>query len=273
MIIISNKPGQLGNLLFIYANFLAYGLENNVTIFNPAFYQYSKYFKKTSRHFFSVNRILYVFCFVCARILFKIKIKNSLITSIALNWDTTVDLENAPQLKSNFCFVQGWLFRSNKLVIKHKQKIVDFFTPTTFLKNKLDAFFTQFNKNETIVGIHIRHGDYKDFENGKYFYSVEKYFEIIKKLTLIAEIRNPHFLICSNEEINLTKKELNDLKITFAPGHELLDMYCLAKCNYIVGPPSTYSMWASFYGNVPQYMLEDVNKDITITDFKINLSS
>jgi hypothetical protein len=275
MIIISNKPGQLGNLLFVYANFLAYGLENSVTIFNPAFYQYSSYFKSTCKFHFSVNRLVYVFCFICARILFKFKVKNSLITSIALNWDTTVDLENAPQLKSNFCFVQGWLYRSDKLMTKHKQNILHFFEPQKVFKSKLNDFFRQNFKinEEIIIAIHIRLGDYKNFKNGKYYYTMVQYIEIINKLALLFSARNPHFLICSNEQVNLNEKKLNNLKITFAPGHELLDMYCLANCHYIAGPPSTYSMWASFYGNVPLYMIEDVEKEINLNDFKINLSS
>lgn len=271
MIIISNRPGQLGNLIFVYANFLAYGFENRVTIYNPAFYEYRSYFSGSSS--FSGSKLFYRLCYVISRLLFKFKIRTGFVTVIALDWGTTFDLENAPQLKSSFCFVQGWLFRSNKLLIKHKQKIVDFFTPTEFFKNKLDDFFVQFNKNETVIGIHIRHGDYKTFEDGKYFYTVEQYLEIIKKLALLFENKTPHFVICSNEKINLSVQDTKGLKITYAPGHELLDMYCLANCNYIAGPPSTYSMWASFYGNVPLYMIHDVNKSIETHDFKINLSS
>lgn len=274
MIIISNKPGQLGNLLFIYANFLAYGLENNVTIFNPAFYQYSNYFKSTSKFYFFVNRLVYVFCFICARILVKFKVKNSQLTAISINWDERVDLNYEPRLTSRFCFVQGWLYRSDKLMIKHKQNIAHFFEPQKVFKSKLKDFFCQHFKinEEIIIAIHMRLGDYKNFENGKYYYSMAQYLEIINKLALLFSPRNPHFLICSNEQVSLNEKETNNLKITSAPGHELLDMYCLANCNYIAGPPSTYSMWASFYGNVPLYMIEDVEKEINLNDFKINLS-
>jgi hypothetical protein len=30
-----------------------------------------------------------------------------------------------------------------------------------------------------------------------------------------------------------------------------VDLYSLARCDYVFGPPSTYSQWASFYGNKP----------------------
>ena len=275
MIIISNKPGQLGNLLFIYANFLAYGLENKVKVFNPSFYQYHKYFKSTSSSSLSINKIIYTFCYLTARILFRLKIKTALISALALDWGESVDLENESQLNSKLCFVQGWLFRSDNLMINHKTDITRFFEPEELFKNKINSFFAKnfTGTNCSIIAIHIRLGDYKTFENGKYYYTIEQYLNIIKNLALLFKTQNPHFLICSNEQINLSKKETDGLKITFAPGHELLDMYCLANCNYIVGPPSTYSMWASFYGAVPLYMIEDANKEIVIDDFKINLSA
>jgi hypothetical protein len=41
-----------------------------------------------------------------------------------------------------------------------------------------------------------------------------------------------------------------------APGLPILDMYALARCSLIVGPPSTFSGWASFAGNTPVYFME-----------------
>ena len=42
-----------------------------------------------------------------------------------------------------------------------------------------------------------------------------------------------------------------------AGGSELEDLYTLAACDLIVGPRSTYSGWASLYGDVPRYVIED----------------
>ena len=46
-------------------------------------------------------------------------------------------------------------------------------------------------------------------------------------------------------------------------------MYSLAECDYIVGPPSTFSTWASFYGNVPIYRITDPSAEFSIADFKV----
>jgi hypothetical protein len=269
MIIISNKPGQLGNLLFIYANFLAYGIENNLAIVNPSFYEYRSYFASTSGFSFHRNKLVYSACYVICRVLSRLNIKTAFINVMALDWSEEVDLEKAPELKSTFCFVQGWLYRSERLLTKHRETIKDFFKPSASLNDKLnDFFYTKFSDTrETIIGIHIRRGDYKTFENGAYYYSMETYAGIIKQLSELFKDKNPHFLICSNESVNLPNEDMTGIKMTSAPNHELLDMYALARCHYIAGPPSTYSMWASFYDNTPLYMIKDPLKNIDLFDF------
>lgn len=268
MIVISNKPGQLGNLLFIYGHFLAYGKEQDVRIVNPSFYGYKSYFAATAGFSFYRNKAAYSFCYLLSRLLFRLRVKSRFISVMALEWGQEADLEKTPELKSTVCFVQGWLFRSDRLFKKHETVIRDFFVPAASFKKNLDLFFEKHfpDPTETIIGIHIRRGDYKTFEEGKYFYSVEDYSRIIQQLALLFKDRNPHFLVCSNEKISFGSG-LSHLKITPGPGHELLDLYALSRCHYISGPPSTYSMWASFYGSRPLYMIKDVTCSIRESDF------
>lgn len=271
MIIISSRPGQLGNLLIIYSGFLAYGLETGTTIKNPAFYEYRKYFLGTSTFSFSGNKLAYRICYLLSRVLYKLNVKTKFINIVALEWDESINIENDKSLSSVICFVQGWLFRSNSLLLKHRKHILDFFVPNPLLESRIDAYFSStFTKSiDIIIGVHIRRGDYKRFESGKYFYEIWEYINVLKELEVLFKSRNLHFLLCSNEVIDL--KDFSDLKspVSLAMNHELLDMYSLARCNYIIGPPSTYSMWASFYGNVPLYMMHDLSKKILKEDFKV----
>jgi len=57
------------------------------------------------------------------------------------------------------------------------------------------------------------------------------------------------------------------IKTHFGTGHFIEDLYTLASCDYIIGPPSTFTMWASFYGRVPLYKIIDRNKLQEIDDF------
>jgi len=270
MIIISNKPGQLGNLLFVYANFLAYGTEYHTRILNPSFYPYKSYFSATKGFSLSCNRFFYAGSYLVSRVLFRLSVRTKFIRVIALDWDEALDLEKSHALESTFCFVQGWLFRSEHLLAKHIGKIRAFFVPSDPLSLRLQDFFEKNfqDPRETIIGIHVRRGDYRTFENGRYYYSVDQYVTVIRQLQALFSDRQPHFLICSNEKIDLPPELRGPVKITAAPGHELLDMYSLARCHYIAGPPSTYSMWASVYGNKPLYMIKDPEASIMPDDFK-----
>jgi hypothetical protein len=46
-------------------------------------------------------------------------------------------------------------------------------------------------------------------------------------------------------------------------------LYVLAGCHYLVGPPSTFTLWASYYGATPLYQVEDPDKAFSINDFKV----
>jgi hypothetical protein len=74
---------------------------------------------------------------------------------------------------------------------------------------------------------------------------------------LVAEHagRKVHFLICSNETI--PADQLTGLSYSFGLGDLIEDLYNLSECNYNAGPPSTFSMWASFYGDRLLYLMID----------------
>ena len=51
MLIISAKSGQLGNRLLLFANFIAWAIEHNLTVLNPAFDEYAEFFVGTAGDF------------------------------------------------------------------------------------------------------------------------------------------------------------------------------------------------------------------------------
>ena len=195
------------------------------------------------------------------------KINLNFISVTYLDWSQHYNLDQDNKLsRKGLHFIQGWEFLAIKLLTTHKATIHQFFQPEINLKNTIDNFFRSIGQSKDLVGVHIRQGDYKFFEQGKFFYEVEDYLSIMKSL----KEKNPEisFLICTNNK-SISSQDFGTLNVTFAPGHELIDLYLLAKCNYIMGPPSTYSLWASFYGNVPLYQIEDKKRAISLNDFKL----
>lgn len=275
MIVFSNKPGQLGNMLFIYANLLAWSLEHRVRIANPAFYSYQRYFRGTQAKPVVFAKLTYGLSFFTARVLHRLKIRLSFLSVACLGWDESLDLDReGEQFKKGLCFLQGWLYRAPVSTLKYEKEIRSFFEPLQDYTLALDDFFrSRFTTaGELIVGVHIRRGDYKSFENGKYFYDISDYRNLMQNLLSLFPGRKLHFLVCSNEKLVGADLNIDGASVTMAMNHELLDMYSLSRCHYIIGPPSTYSMWASVYGKVPLYRIADPAKKITLGDFAVHSS-
>lgn len=275
MLIISNKSGQLSNRLSIFSHFISFSLEHGVSVYNPSFDEYACFFEGTRKglliknlkphHFFDRQSLIRNFSFRIVRILSKIIPKvpffNLFFKSIFLKNDEDLFVLDSPEniklLKSGKTFfLSGWLFRCQNFAEKHSEFIRSYFKPVKKHLENIEQTIHPIRKRfKTIVGFHIRRGDYKIFQNGIYYYELEQYRTVMENITSVFDKKETAFLICSNENIDLnTFKGLNVFK---GPGHFVEDLYSLAECDYIAGPPSTFTMWASFYGNKPLYIIKN----------------
>src|SRR5690554_6479330 len=122
--------------------------------------------------------------------------------------------------------------------------------------------------SDIVIGLHIRYGDYRIYKNGKYFYELEQYKEKIEEV--MAGFDQNHSIalfVASNENIDL--RVFNGLNPFYLEsGNATSDLFMLSQCDYIIGPPSTYSAWASYYGQKPIYFIENMEDKVSIRDFK-----
>jgi hypothetical protein len=272
MIIYCSKPGALGNQLFVFAHLIAFSEEYNYPIRMVAFDRYYKYFEGTHKNCLlsypiKINlpplfpKFSYKFYYYVARITDKFSINNAFIKTIHLDWSDKIVL-NSPEFlsvlnKHKYIFLQGWQYRTtNNLLLKHKEKIKGFFKIRDkyifTMKKKIDELR---NKYEIIFGIHIRRGDYRKFEDGKFFYDWSMYKNwMIKIKKEFFFDKKVIFFACSDELIPDEFKQLN--VPVYISNHTFIeDIYALSQCDYILGPPSTFSIWASYINDVPLYML------------------
>ena len=165
-------------------------------------------------------------------------------------------------------FLFGRFFRDYANFEKHQDIIRTFFTPVPEIQAMVNATLRGAKTGAgLVVGIHIRRGDYAQFVDGKYFYSQVEYRAQMERLQSLDVSRKIRFIICSNESIQ--KEVFEGLDVCQGPGHLAGDMYTLAACDLIMGPPSTYTLWASFYGKTPLYQIRDLNKSFDSKDFVI----
>lgn len=269
MIIFKNKTGQLGNNLFEFATFLAISKEHNHWLINLSFSQNSKYFEGTKRSFnlknkilvstFKLHRLVLIY-FVYLFQVFKAKLIKANHEMYDLNkedWNHKLIIKDG-----------GW-FVDFKNFYKHQDYIREFFKPVPkHWNNVLNFIENAKSENEILVGIHIRRGDYKYFQDGKFYFSDSEYFNKISQIQELFKDKKLKFILASNENLDLINYPFDN--ILLAPNHFIEDMYVLSQCDYIFGPPSTYSMWASFYGKKPLLKFRTQDQQLKLEDFQLD---
>lgn len=287
MIIVCDRPRQLGNRLFVFAHLIAFAKENNIQLNNLSFAEYAKYFINTKEDLFcrfplkktwltnnTVRKFFYESLFLAERIFFRGKLKTNWLKSFRIEEED----ENNKELNQQFIdaakttslvIFQGWGFRDYISFEKNKEWLKMFFTPLKIHQNKVGQLIYKVKvKTEMLVGIHIRQKDYKKHFGGKFFYSTQQYKLKMREVLQVFPNEKIRFLICSDEKQN--ENDFKEFDFIFGTGHFIEDLYAFAKCDYLLAPPSTYTMWASFYGNVPLCILENINLPITIEGFKVH---
>lgn len=290
MFILSKKYGRLCNRLFNSAHVLASAIEHKHQFVNLAFYDYACYFQSTSQDIFcrfpiqssfiqnhsKVGKLLYYVAYMLStlfRYLESIGIKfNKLKTVSASEYKDGCNLDNIlPNEIANsnqVVFFQGFPILAFNSLEKHGDEVRKYFTPSTIYLNNIRALIADLRKDcDLLIGVVIRHGDYREYLSGRYFYTLDKYSQFMQQLQSAFPDKKLKFLICSDDNQNLSAFENFDFY--FRSGHMIENLYSLAECDYIISPPSTYGMWASFFGKVPLYIIQDPEKSISIDCFEI----
>ena len=149
----------------------------------------------------------------------------------------------------------------------NKENIQHIFRPNDTIVQKVDTFISELKiKYDLIIGVHIRRSDYKTWIGGKYYYSLDEYYSFMKHYYKEMTNKKVCFFISSDENIDMRLfKGLNCYSIT--NGSAIEDLYSLSRCDRIMGPLSTFSRWASFYGEVPLLVLEKEDNIIADDEF------
>lgn len=146
--------------------------------------------------------------------------------------------------------VSDWTYRDAVVLEKHADIIRAFFQPRNVAGAK-DTWRGIRDGGESVVGVHVRRGDYKDFEGGRYYYEDDVY-ERNKKAVgdgIVRSGRTPKFVM-------------------FPFRSAIEDQWMMSQCDYLMGPPSTFTMWASFMGKVPFGIIRDRSQTLSMADFK-----
>jgi hypothetical protein len=157
--------------------------------------------------------------------------------------------------------------KKSEFKLKHLNKIMNSFLPGEMIRNSVQKTINNIKtRNTLIIGIHFRRGDYRTFQNGKYYYSNSQYASFMRQLIKLFCSESVAFLLISNEEID--RSFFVDYNCYFSSSNLMAeDLFLLSQTDYILGPPSTFSAWASLYKNSPLHFIEDADSHFTINEF------
>jgi len=286
MIVIINKPGQLGNRLFVFAHCIACAAEHGLRISNPSFDEYAPFFVGTRNDLLCryprpvrplppapiTRRAFFQSVNLLGLTVTRLGLQTGLVRYVRIDWDHPFSLDdpmNVARLKSaRLIVLYGWLFRGPQTLLKHQDLVRAYLTPVDVHTSQICNLITKARSVcDVLVGVHIRHGDYRTFLGGRYFYPIEVYAALMRQVEALFPTQRVGFLVCSNEP--LPPDVLAEFRVTHGTNHLVEDMYAFARCDYIVGPPSTYTAWSSFYGNVPMHHVADPVGQIALNLFQV----
>jgi hypothetical protein len=287
-VIISNKYGRLGNRLFLGAHFMVNASRHGYNLHYPAFEEYAEsyegsrlsilasfpppprrsmfaggFFRKTA--FLILKRVARPAAFLGFLGLARVVIGES-----GADKKQTCDL-NAPEFislleSSRLIFVKGWDFRDSEDSAPYWEKIRSYFKPVDYLRLPAEEVVKKAREKATfVVGVHIRQGDYRQWESGRHYFETIYYIGLMKAYAA-GKSGSVAFLVSSDQPMN--PSDFEGLNIIFATGNPVSDMHALSLCDRIVGPLSTFSGWASFYGQVPLCFVSG-KTEISDADFYI----
>jgi len=290
MVIVSNKSGQLANRMILFAHFIANAKEYGYQVANPSFHDYAHYFPSIRDDFFCCyparvsqgrpNRALQGVFFkllkkgtsLCGLLRLKGRRLGVLDITASDRGSQDFDMNAEPYLgavrRSQYLFAKGWLFRDSVNFNRHADTIREVFAPDPAHAGRVDELMERARPGcDLLVGVHVRQGDYQKWQQGKFFYTSEQYAGLMRRYRDTLAGRRVRFLVCSNAPQDPALFE--GLDVVFGNDHPLEDLYSFARCDRLLGPPSTYTWWASFYGSVPLCVVERPDQAILEDAFRV----
>jgi len=277
MILIPSQKGQLGNHLFNIAHFAANAIQHDLYVSYPCFNYPLEQFKslgtktpilsvkesskkqnKSRRKFYkNVHRY------------FR---SSPFHLSFVNHGEPHIDISEpsfVANAKKKLMICKGFGFRDPLNFEKHQNQLREIFALNDTVTSSVFQFQDQLNISEStiVIGFHIRRADYASYNSGRYFFSDDDWIHWFQEIKDVFQVQGKKVLglLFSDEDVSHLTSNIDNFHLGSGDMYEDLEM--MNRCDYLLGPPSTFSGWASFMGNVPILRLENSRQTIRKEDF------
>ncbi|REJ67401.1 MAG: hypothetical protein DWQ31_11505 [Planctomycetota bacterium] len=281
-LIVARPLGRLCNQLFLFAHLIGFARESHTRIVNLAFARYAHYFVGTQgdplvryprvrsrlacggtrrlagwggRHLYSLAK----------RLPGRFSLLRGSEQIVPLHGEAVAAAlgERKPVV------LQGETFRYDERVQQHTAAIREHLQLVPRHRDRVKETLERARRDcDVLIGAHIRQGDFRRWHGGRFHRSVAQFTATMEHTVSQFPNSRVAFLICSDEAVDASP--FGDLQVHRSTGQIVEDLYALAGCDYLLGTPmSTYSMWASFYGNTPFFTVADDGRQPLLDDFHV----
>jgi len=286
-IVLAKRNAQLGNRLTMHAHLLAYCLEKGCVFLNPTLGEYGDFFTGTrgklliqtdssprpdpspvwqTRLAYAVVRFLYQIAKV-SRLLPWFPVQSGKATRNPQGKGLRQFLDELEFRGGRLAVVSTWKIRDHDLCARHAEAIRRIFTPNPGLRTASDRRLSRLRSGvDLVLGVHIRHGDYRKHADGALFFAPGDYRRWMGEFAACFPDKKIGFAICS--DARQKAEDFAGLDFVFGPGNDAADEYgnkrrdpvvavivednyMLSQCDYILGTVSTFCSWAAFWGHKP----------------------
>jgi hypothetical protein len=283
-VIYTHGGGRLGNQVLRFAHWIAWARAHaeDVEVLNLAFWPFARYFALWGKHpgcVFPVRRgradWLALRCAATPRLRRAMEGRNRLQHAVqaagrwlpgwqAIDLDVasgeSLDLDEPGFLarvrRRAVTTCCGWRIASWRLVAEQEARLRVFFRPAPVFERSAAEFIDELRqRHDLVIGVFIRQSDYREWDDGRFYFSTSQYVAWIRQLLELHEGRRVAIVIAS--EVWQDPALFEGLPCFFASGslnadgHWFESWVELSRCDLIVTPPSTFSATAAFVGGVP----------------------
>ena len=255
--IFARDKSQMCNNLLQYAHVYAWGREHGRTVISMRFSYKYQYFRICH------TRLTGFLWYLLAKYLAAIGL---LPTASFKHADCDREALERKMLRHRHIVVSGWHARWYDLFLKYRQDICRLFTidetytlPVAQQMTQAEAESRQGAGAVVRLGVHIRRGDYAQWADGRYFYADEVYASHINRFAEMHPGESVHVYLATNDPA--VSADRFGLLCPAATLHHLngnapQDLFMLSECDFIIGPPSTFSLVAAMYRDIPLYRMD-----------------
>lgn len=280
IILVTEKYGQLGNRLVRFARLFSLAEQEGALLIDLSLFQYSYLFTPKdlgtallfrALRFLNNKRLKKLECYLSSSKYVKCSHINDYtdrscsISSLVLKKDIQESSQRIILLTKNSFFVKG-----SPAIQKMSLSHIFTLKKKYLCKAKKLLSLLSITDRNLIVAVHIRQGEYKEFNNGSYYFEEEVYAESMRSLlsSYTNHNRPLQFILITKENIRLDPFE--GLPFHFFGSQSIgVDQALLQQSDYIISTWSTFSMWPSFLHDIPQGIISNKSIPLTWNDFNI----